>query len=149
MSRKIRRAVLGALLSAGATAGLLAGTAGTAHAAGGPVYAVNLNWINVMDNQDNNSVDEVYIKVNGSTVWGPHDLHWNTPENLNISLPRTFYFDSATAMKIEFWDQDPGRDDRVGTISLSAAAPNVGPNAADLRGNDGEYAVYYTVTQIA
>ncbi|MDI2128550.1 hypothetical protein [Yinghuangia seranimata] len=148
MSRRIRRALVGATLSVAATAGLVAGTAGTAHAAG-PVYSVQLNWLNIADNQDNNSVDEVYIKVNGSTVWGPRDIHWNTPENLNISLPRTFYFDGTAPMKIEFWDRDPGRDDRVGTITLSAAAPNVGPNAADLKGNDGEYWVYYTVTQIA
>ncbi|MCF2530187.1 hypothetical protein [Yinghuangia soli] len=148
MTRRIRRAVLGAALSTLATAGLVAGTAGTAHAAG-PVYAVQLNWVNIMNNQDNNSVDEMYIKVNGSTVWGPRDVPYNTPQNLNVLLPRTFYFDNVTPLKVEFWDQDPARDDRVGTITLTGAVPNVGANGVELSGNDGRYAVYYTVTQIA
>ena len=148
MSRKLRRSIVGAVFSLLAAVGLVAGTATTAHAAG-PIYAVQLNWIIVTDNQDNNSVDEVYIKVNGGKVFGPHDCPLNVAQNLNVLMPQTFYVFSDQVLSIEFWDEDPGADDYVGTIWISGAAPPVGPNGIELSGSNGVYGVYYTVSQYA
>ena len=148
MSRTIRRSLIGALLSLLATIGLVAGTAGTAHAAV-PVYSIELEGMIIADNQDNNSVDEVFIKVNGAKVWGPRDVPWNTYQWLNADN-LVFYFDANGQAKIEFWDQDPGADDRVGTITILGSAPPAnGTYGVELKGNDGHYAVYYTVTRIA
>lgn len=144
MPRRIRRALLGTALSVAATAGLLAGTAGTAHAA--PiVYAVDLQWIAVQVNQDNNTIDEVFVKVNGSTVWGPKDMLYGTTEYLS-SLP-VYYYDSDHTLTIEAWDKDPGADDRVGTIRLGAT-PQLGFQVVRLAGNDGVYYMDFNVYRV-
>ncbi|MDI2128438.1 hypothetical protein [Yinghuangia seranimata] len=142
MPRRIRRALLGAALSAAATASLLAGSAGTAHAAP-TVYAVHLSWLTIEATQDNNSYDEAYIKVNGATVWGPHDVPENSPQNIGVSLP-TFYYDSDHTLTVEAWDRDPGRDDRIGYFRLGAN-PALGGQAIQLRGNDGVYDIFFYV----
>ncbi|MGR7001873.1 hypothetical protein ACU686_33970 [Yinghuangia aomiensis] len=145
MPRRIRRALLGAGLSAAATAGLLAGTAGTAHAAP-TVYSVRLVWFEIEQTQDNNSFDEVYIKVNGSTVWGPHDVPANLAVRIGDSLP-TFYYDADHTLTVEAWDRDPGRDDRVGSFRLGAN-PQLGVAGIQLRGNDGVYDMIIDVERV-
>ncbi|MCF2532750.1 hypothetical protein [Yinghuangia soli] len=150
MSRRIRRALLGALLSLSATFGLVAGTAAPAHAEDATVYAVQLRWYIVLATQDNNDVDEVYIKVDGTTVWGPYDSHRNHWINLEVRTP-VFYFDSVGApMYIEMWDRDPGRNDKVGGFHVNTATwgPPLGDRTQRLSGNDGIYDLEYRVWRV-
>ncbi|MDI2128551.1 hypothetical protein [Yinghuangia seranimata] len=151
MKSPLRRGLVGAAVSLAATAGLVAGTAGTANADTLPVkvYSVRLTGLMVVDNQDNNSVDEVYIKVDGRTVWGPWDMHRGNPVDLSMQLP-VYYTDSVgTPLSIEAFDRDPGRDDRVGGFVVGGYYTPLGPQTRVLSGNGGVYEVYLTVTQIA
>ncbi|MCF2530975.1 hypothetical protein [Yinghuangia soli] len=133
-----------AVLSGAAAAGVLA-MPGTANAAPA-VFRVQLQYIHVPQTQDNNA-DEVFVKINGQKVWGPHSITQHTTADLNAVAPR--YFDAAGQMTISYWDQDPGRDDHVGTVTLTCANPMLGDNGIAISGNDGVYWVYFRVEQLA
>jgi hypothetical protein len=49
------------------------------------------------------ATDEIYLKVNGDTVWGPYDMNSEDTRNIGISIPLENY------AFVELWEEDRPR----------------------------------------
>lgn len=81
--------------------------------------------------------DDIYINVGSHKLWGINSMDDGYTRIVSRSLP---YIGPTT---ISVWDDDPGRDDLIGTITVNGFYN--GP-AKLVTGSGSQYMVYFTST---
>jgi hypothetical protein len=102
------------------------------------VKQVYLTSIRCVDRQEAFS-DEPYLLVNGATIWSASGVE----NNESFVLAQTHGFN--TQIFIDLWESDTGADDHIGN-TLTVLAGSNGEYVHTFKGSDGEYRLYYTVS---
>ncbi len=97
--------------------------------------------------EDLTGPDEAYLKVNGTTIWGPSSTSNGQTHNLLPVVPITF----LGAAVVELFDRDVGSllfdpDDFLGAIAVTSASVNLGPQAGHFSEDGAAYLLVYQVT---
>jgi len=80
--------------------------------------------------------DELYIKVHGNTVWGPHSIDEGSTGNIG----KTYTFKDSIA--IEVWEKDSiSANDRLKTLTFGNS--NSGATSLNFSGGGGHYTLWY------
>lgn len=106
-----------------------------------PKYRVSILSIHPYQTEDS-FVDEAYIKINGSKVWGPHDI--TALQTLYPNVVR----DVTSSISIALYDEDsPDPDDKLGTVYPSL--PALGSSYAAYMDFWGDGAHYVMLVQVS
>ena len=81
--------------------------------------------------------DDIYIKVGNQRIWGINSMDDGQSMTVNTSVQ----YSGST--KISVWDDDPGLDDLIGTITVNGF---YGGPAKLVTGNGSQYSVNFTST---
>ncbi|MBN1636570.1 MAG: metallophosphoesterase [Deltaproteobacteria bacterium] len=92
--------------------------------------------------EDDTGSDETYLKVNGKTFWGPHDMN-----NGHIyHLDKLIKVSEEGDIKIQLYDEDAGwlidPDDYLGTATLK---PEPGERMSIFRKDECFYSLFYSI----
>lgn len=81
--------------------------------------------------------DDIYIKIGDQRIWGINSMDDGQTMNVNTTV------DYSGSTKISVWDDDPGFDDFIGSITVNGA---YGGPAKTVEGSGSKYSVNFTST---
>lgn len=104
-------------------------------------YTIVLDYLLCYETEDWGA-DEAYIKLNGSTVWGPRSI--NNGQKIDVNVSRTF----SGSVNINLFDEDwPDADDQIANTNTvyEGAAGQGQLSMPFLTENGPRYELFYHV----